>query len=120
MPTKEDLKEKVNSLTDARAKYQACQDVIDLLEKYDKKIIRQINDLERKCERMVKNGVEGKSYYNAFSQLSILRYQILHIKDFRIEFMERLIEIGKTLKTVEQEFKAVAKKIDEENLQENE
>ena len=114
MPTKEELKEKVDALTDARAKYQAYQDVIDLLEKYDKKVIRQINDLDRKCEKRVKASVKGKSYYNAFSQLSVLRYQILHIKDLRIEFMERLIEMGKTLKTAEQEYKEVAKKFDEE------
>ena len=114
MPTGEELKEKVDALIDARAKDLAYQDVINLLEKYDKKILRQINELDRKYEKMEKSGIKNNNYYNTSYHLTILRHQILHIKDFRIEILKRSLEISKALKAAELEYKELVKQNDEQ------
>ena len=96
--------ESFDVLHKAQAKNAAYKDLVAFLEKYDKKITRQFNELSKRYKRLKDAGKRDMNYYKLFSQYTTLDYQTIEAKALRIEFLERFIEQNKQLEKAQSDF----------------
>ena len=114
MPSQDELFDKLADLQKAKAKRLACLDVAEFLEKQDKKLERQINELIRKYERMKKSGKRDDVWTQTFDQMQTLKYQMMEIIALQTEFLTRSTDAGKAWEKAEDEFEEIAKRYKDE------
>lgn len=108
--TKDEFGEKLETFYKAKAKNAAYKDIVDFLEKYDKKVTRMFNEMSQKYERLKKSGKKDVTYYRHFTQKTTLNYQTIEAKALRVEFLERYIDQSKLLEKAQDELEEVFKR----------
>ena len=104
MPIQDELSDSILSLYKTKGKAKAYEDIVDFLDKYYKKVSRQINELAQKVEKMEKSGRKDHAWFSALHQLQTLRQQILNIREIQLDFLQRLQDVLAEQEKCEDEF----------------
>lgn len=119
MPTRDDLKKLLYEQYTLKARVNALEDIVNLLQKYEKKVTRLHNDSKKNYERLKKTLGTAASI-RAMEQDEILRSQIIEVMQLENEFLKRSIKAYEDLKENKDAVSATARQIiEEENDNDN-
>lgn len=119
MPTRDDLKKLLYEQYTLKARVNALEDIVNLLQKYEKKVTRLHNDSKKNYERLKKTPGTATSI-KAMEQDEILRSQIIEVMQLENEFLKRSIKAYEDLKENKDAVSATARQIiEEENDNDN-
>lgn len=119
MPTRDDLKKLLYEQYTLKARVNALEDIVNLLQKYEKKVTRLHNDSKKNYERLRKTPGTAASI-KAMEQDEILRSQIIEVMQLENEFLKRSIKVYEDLKENKDAVSATARQIiEEENDNDN-
>ncbi len=119
MAINNEFHEKLKSYHDALALTRAFTDLNNLLEKYEEKIVRQLNQAKRRNETLKKGNTSLTTRSQALEEENILYYQLIHVKDLRIEHLRRTNEALTQLKSVKEEFIKSLEKLEDKEKNES-
>lgn len=119
MDIDKDFLERLHSYHDSLALTRTFTDLNNLLTKYEEKITRQLNQAKRRNETLQKGNTSISTRSHALEEENILHYQIIHIKDLRIEYLQRTSDVLTQAKSVKEKYIASLKEFeDKERSQE--
>lgn len=119
MPTRDDLKKLLYEQYTLKARVNALEDIVSLIQKYEKKVTRLHNDSKKNYERLKKTPGTAASI-KAMEQDEILRSQIIEVMQLENEFLKRSIKAYEDLKENKDAVSATARQIiEEENDNDN-
>ena len=104
MEVDKELVEKMKVYHDALGLANAYNDLSDLLKKYEDKITRQSNQASRRNETLKKGNSSVSTRSQALEYETRLLCQLNHIKDLRIEFLQRTKDALDKLKTAKEDY----------------
>ena len=113
MPTRDDLKQLLYEQYTLKARVKALEDIISLIQKYEKKVTRLHNDSKKNYERLKKTPGTPASI-KAMEQDEILRSQIIEVMQLENELLKRSIKTYEDLKENKDAVSATARQIIEE------
>lgn len=113
MPTRDDLKQLLYEQYTLKARVKALEDIISLIQKYEKKVTRLHNDSKKNYERL-KKAPGTPASIKAMEQDEILRSQIIEVMQLENELLKRAIKTYEDLKENKDAVSATARQIIEE------
>lgn len=120
MPTRDDLKKLLYEQYKLKARVYALEDIVSLIQKYEKKVTRLHNDAKKNYNRLKKTPGTVASI-KAMEKDEVLHSQIIEVLQLENEFLKRAIKACEDLKENKDAVSDMAKKIIEEenNNEEN-
>ncbi len=108
-----DFLKKMEAYHGALALCSTYDDLNDLLKKQEEKITRQLNQAKRRNETLKKGNPSASTRVKALEDENILYCKLIHLKNFRIEFLNRNKDALKQLKTEKEEYASVLEKMND-------